>query len=107
MKKKKIHEEGAVSIPILSMRKLRHRDLIKSVVNESFLVSVFIDRKLFCKGHGLSRLLKGESGFQFYQKKNLSMLLDLLSDVLGVLYALLHLIKLKSHEERVINDPIL
>ena len=80
---------------------------MKSVVNESFLVSLFIERKLFGKGHGLSRLLKGESGFQFYQNKNLSMLLDVLSDVLGVLYALLHLIKLKSHKESVINDPIL
>ena len=35
------------------------------------------------------------------------MLFDLLSAVLGVLYALLYLIKLKSHEESVINDPIL
>ena len=102
---KKIYEEGAVNIPILSMRKLRHRDLMKSIVNESSLVSVFMDSKLFGKGHGLS-IIEGGSWFQFHQNKNLSMLLDLLSDALGVLYALLHLIKLKSHEKCVINDPI-
>ena len=57
--KKRIYEEGAVNIPILSTRKLRHRDVMKSAVKESILVSVFIDRKLFGKGHRLSRLLKG------------------------------------------------
>ena len=32
---------------------------MKSLVNERFLVSVFIDSKLFGKGHCLSRLLGG------------------------------------------------
>ena len=67
--KKKIYEECAVNIPILSMRKLRHRDLMKSVVNESCLVSVFMDRKLFGEGHGLSRLVKGDLDFSSIKTK--------------------------------------
>ena len=67
--KKKIYEEGAVNSPILSMRKLRHRDLMKSVVNESCLVTVFMDRKLFGKGHGLSRLVKLDLDFSSIKTK--------------------------------------
>ena len=63
--------------------------------------------KFLGKGVNYLDCEQNKSRFQFCLKKNKISMLDLLSNVLGVLRALLHLIKKKIYGEGVINIPIL
>ena len=58
---KKIYEEGVVNIPILQMRKLRHRAVMKlQEVKRMMSLRVYLStlNQLCGKGHCLSRLLE-------------------------------------------------
>ena len=74
----KMHEEGVINIPILQMRKLRHRDItvVTSQGNRCFLLSAFI-YLLNCVGKGIVWLeCWGKTQFQYsVLKKKLSELL--------------------------------
>ena len=94
---KKIYEEGVVNIPILQMRKLRHRAVMKlQEVKRMMSLRVYLStlNQLCGKGHCLSRLLEKNTQFQLslLKKRNEVFYLDLLSNILDVSYALFHLI---------------
>ena len=103
---KKNYEEGVVNIPILQMRKLRHRAVMKlQEVKRMMSLRVYLStlNQLCGKGHCLSRLLEKNTQFQLslLKKRNEVFHLDLLSNILDVSYALFHLIKNKEHSHFV------